>query len=113
MAPQSPMSLDMPLRTVGNAGLLSPQTPSGGSAFRALNPLATKVTTVLSTSYSDTEFRDALLLVDGRGIQNDPKTRRHIRLDLQKEVIDSNGEIITEFGYVAEVCPAGDCNSGH
>jgi hypothetical protein len=26
-----------------------------------------------------------------------------VRLDLQKEVIDSNGEVIAEFGRVAEV----------
>lgn len=67
-----------------------------------VSPLATKVTSVLSTSYSDTEFRDALTLLDQRGVQNDAETRRRIRLDLQKEVIDSNGEVITEFGRVAE-----------
>lgn len=102
MAADPPMSLDLPMRSIGSAGLASPPTPSG-TASRGTNPLAAKVTTVLSTSYSDTEFRDALSLVDERGIQNDARTRRHIRLDLQREVIDSNGEIISEFGYVAEV----------
>ena len=72
--------------------------------LKGVSPLASKVTSVLSTSYSDTEFRDALALLDQRGIKNDAETRRRIRLDLQKEVIDSNGEVIAEFGRVAEVC---------
>lgn len=103
MSSNAPMSLDLPVRNVLSSGLPSPQTPS---ASRGTNPLAAKVTSVLSTSYSDTEFRDALSLVDERGIHNDARTRRHIRLDLQKEVIDSNAEIIAEFGCVAEVGPA-------
>lgn len=36
-------------------------------------------------------------------MRNDAETRRRVRLDLQKEVIDSNGEVIAEFGRVAEV----------
>ncbi|KAH8706847.1 oligomeric complex COG6-domain-containing protein [Ilyonectria robusta] len=72
------------------------------TALKGLNPLTSKVTSVLSTTHSDTEFRDALLLLDQRGIQNDAETRRRLRLDLQKEVIDSNAEVITEFGRVAE-----------
>ncbi|KAI8275238.1 Conserved oligomeric Golgi complex subunit 6 [Colletotrichum sp. SAR11_57] len=60
------------------------------------------VTTVLSTSYADSEFRDALQLLDGRGLKNTPETRRQLRLELQKEVIDSNGEIVFQFGRVAD-----------
>ncbi|KAI8255228.1 Conserved oligomeric Golgi complex subunit 6 [Colletotrichum sp. SAR 10_98] len=66
------------------------------------NPLTSKVTTVLSTSYADSEFRDALQLLDGRGLKNTPETRRQLRLELQKEVIDSNGEIVFQFGRVAD-----------
>ncbi|ORY67093.1 oligomeric Golgi complex subunit 6 [Pseudomassariella vexata] len=86
------------------SGPLSPSTPSppGSSALRATNPLSTKVTTVLSTSYADAEFRDALSLLDERGVSNSAETRRQLRLDVQKDVIDSNGEIIIEFGRVAE-----------
>lgn len=86
-----------------SVGLTSPQPPSGGTP-RTVAPLASKVTSILSSSYSDTEFRDALALLDERNVQNDAETRRRIRLDLQKEVIDSNGEIVGEFGRVAEVC---------
>jgi hypothetical protein len=74
-----------------------PATPKG------LTPLTSKVTSVLSTTHSDAEFRDALSLLDERGIRNDAESRRRIRLDFQREVIDSNGEVIAEFGRVAEV----------
>ncbi|EEU46217.1 uncharacterized protein NECHADRAFT_67962 [Fusarium vanettenii 77-13-4] len=104
MSSDRPLSLKtLPLRDASSAGLLSldsyPQTPS---TPKSLTPLASKVTSVLSTTHSDTEFRDALSLLDQRGIQNDAETRRRVRLDLQKEVIDSNGEVIAEFGRVAE-----------
>lgn len=67
------------------------------------NPLTSKVTSVLSASYADSDIRDALSLLDSRGIENNAETRRQLRLDAQKEVIESNGDIIKEFGHVAEV----------
>lgn len=79
-----------------------PQSPSTTSSARALNPISSKVTTVLSTSYADSEFRDALQLLDSRDLKNTPETRRQLRLGLQKEVIDSNGEIVSQFGRVAD-----------
>ncbi|KAI1082641.1 oligomeric Golgi complex subunit 6 [Whalleya microplaca] len=82
-------------------GPLSP--PAGGSGARAsLNPVSSKITTVLSTSYADAEFRESLALLDERHVTHSAETRRQLRLDVQKEVIDSNGKIITEFGRVAE-----------
>ncbi len=88
------------------AALLSPRTP-GASALKGLNnPLASKVTSVLSASYADADFRDSLALLDERHVQNNAETRRRLRLDVQKEVINSNGGVIAEFGRVAEVsCP--------
>lgn len=83
----------------------SPISPAG--AQPRSNPLATKVTSVLSASYADSDIRDALNLLDIRGTQNNPETRRQIRLDVQKEVIESNGDIIREFGHVAEVFCSG------
>lgn len=67
------------------------------------NPFSSKVNSVLSTSYADSEFREVLSMVDERGITNSPEVRRQIRLQVQKEVIDDNGEIIREFGHVADV----------
>ncbi|KAK3322093.1 oligomeric complex COG6-domain-containing protein [Apodospora peruviana] len=81
---------------------LRPPLPPSSPSTRGVNPLSAKVASVLSTSYADTEFREALALLDDRGLQNTAESRRKLRLDLQKEVIDSNGEIITEFAKVAE-----------
>ncbi|KAK5653584.1 hypothetical protein OQA88_8846 [Cercophora sp. LCS_1] len=82
--------------------LLSPTSPQSPSFTKSANPLSSKVTTVLSSSYADTEFRESLTLLDERGVHSTPETRRQLRLDLQKEVIDSNGEIINEFAKVAQ-----------
>lgn len=97
-------SITLPLRDrISSPGPPSPGSPSAlGSAARTVNPLSTKLTSVLSTSYVDSEFREALALLDERGVSNNAETRRRLRLDVQKEVIDSNGEIIAEFGRVAE-----------
>ncbi|KAK8084544.1 oligomeric complex COG6 [Apiospora hydei] len=103
MASNGAASLQLPPRDGLGSGAVSPGTPpTPGLAPRSSNPLTSKVTTVLSTSYADAEFRDALSLLDQRGIGNAAETRRQLRLDVQKEVIESNGEIITEFGRVAE-----------
>lgn len=87
---------------VGDA-VESPISPLNSQARS--NPLTTKVTSVLSASYADSEIRDALSLLDQRGLQNSSETRRQLRLDVQKEVIESNGDVIREFGHVAEVSP--------
>lgn len=68
------------------------------------NALANRLTSVLSASYADSEIRDALRTLDEKKIQNNTETRRALRLDVQKEVIDCDGEIVKEFGHVAEVC---------
>lgn len=81
---------------------VSPVSPTS-SLSTSRSTLSSKVTTVLSASYADLEIRDALSLLDERGVESNAETRRQLRLDIQKEVIDSNGEIIREFGLVAEV----------
>lgn len=78
------------------------QTPTG-SSFKGSNPFSSKITAVLATSYADSEFRDALSLLDERRLINSAATRRQLRLHLQKEVIDSNEDIIAEFGKVSDV----------
>ena len=71
--------------------------------------LASKLTSVLSASYADSDIRDALRTLDERNIKNTGQTRRRLRLDAQKEVIELNNEVIQDFGQVAEVrlvlCP--------
>jgi len=83
--------------------VLSPTTPSVGVSTRSSNALSSRITSVLSASYADLDIRDALETLDARGIQNTPETRRQLRLDIQKEVIQCNGEIVKDFGQVAEV----------
>ncbi|TQS37272.1 hypothetical protein Golomagni_02261 [Golovinomyces magnicellulatus] len=69
---------------------------------RGHHPLASKVTSILSTSYADSDIKDALEILDKQGLENTPVTRRQLRYDIQKEVIESSGQIIGEFGHVAE-----------
>jgi hypothetical protein len=84
--------------------VLSPATPAVVPASRGANALSGRITSVLSASYADLEIRDALETLDARGVRNTAETRRQIRLDVQKEVIECNGEIVKDFGQVAEVC---------
>ncbi|RVX75186.1 hypothetical protein B0A52_00538 [Exophiala mesophila] len=72
------------------------------TAARKPNALGTKVTSVLSSSYADHEIRDALRLLDDRGLQNDQDTRRNLKTNAQKDVIDCNAKIVDDFGAVAE-----------
>ena len=74
---------------------------SGGQRFSALS---NKITSILSTSYIDTEIREAFRTLDERHVQNTPEARRRLRIDAQKEVIDCNGNIVRDFGKVADVC---------
>ncbi|KAK2052870.1 oligomeric complex COG6 [Colletotrichum caudatum] len=99
---QPPSTLrPLPSRDVSSSSI-TPLSPSTPTSARTPNPLTSKVTIVLSTSYADSEFKDALQLLDSRGLKNTAETRRQLRLDLQKEVIDSNGEIVSQFGRVAD-----------
>ena len=67
------------------------------------NVLTNKVSTVLSASYADSDIRNALQDLDNTKLQNTPGLRRRLRLDVQKDVIECNAEIIDQFGIVAEV----------
>lgn len=88
-------------------GVLNPTAGKGASS------LSSKVSAILSASYADTEFRESLALLDDRQVHSTSETRRTLRLDLQKEVIDSNGEIIDEFAKVAQVWPTALSDSRH
>ncbi|KAI5919714.1 oligomeric Golgi complex subunit 6 [Camillea tinctor] len=105
MAAKGPGPITLPSYDAISLGPQSPPSvlsPPLGSSGKSANPVSSKVTAVLSTSYADAEFRESLSLLDDRGIRNTAEARRQLRLDVQKEVIESNGEIITEFGRVAE-----------
>lgn len=80
--------------------LTASSTPQRSSA------LSNKLSGVLSASYADSEIREALRSLDEKSIRNTAETRRRLRLDIQKEVIQRNGAVVQEFGHVAEVRPA-------
>ncbi|KAF2227692.1 oligomeric Golgi complex subunit 6 [Elsinoe ampelina] len=83
--------------------LFSPPVPvTPGSAPSRANALQTRIATILSASYADIEISDALQTLDSRGIKNTAETRRNLRLDLQQELIACNGEVVKDFGQVAE-----------
>jgi hypothetical protein len=81
-----------------------PASPGVGTPSRGANALSARITSVLSASYADLEIRDALETLDAREVRNTAETRRQLRLDVQREVIQCNGEIVKDFGQVAEVC---------
>jgi conserved oligomeric Golgi complex subunit 6 len=96
MASYFPNPIELPTET---SNAISP----GANAAPRSTALSNRLTSVLSASYTDSDIRDALGTLDKRGIQNTAERRRQIRLDVQKEVLDCNGEIVADFGKVAEV----------
>lgn len=87
---------------IPNGSEISPISPTGAPGARP-TALSNRLTSVLSSSYTDSDIRDALSILDDREIHNTAETRRTLRLDIQKEVIDTNGKIIQDFGQVADV----------
>ena len=85
-------------------GTATPSTPFGNASPSAkASAISSKITTLLSSSFADSDVRDALAILDARGVTNNAETRRNLRQDAQKEVIDCNVEIVADFGRVAEV----------
>lgn len=104
------MSLDQSIdRDLTESPDLTAQGSQGGvQQGRSSAALSNRITSVLAGSYADLEIRDALETLDERGIVNNAATRRQLRLDVQRELIQCNGEVVQEFGKVAEVYyPAG------
>jgi hypothetical protein len=88
-----------PVHTSGATS--SPRSPTTPSAPRS-NALQNRITAVLSASYADLEIRDALGVFDDRKLGNTAEARRNLRLDVQEELIQCNGEIVQDFGQVAQ-----------
>jgi hypothetical protein len=85
-------------------GTPTPSTPLGNvSSSAKASAISSKITTLLSASFADSDIRDALAILDARGVKNNEETRRNLRQDAQKEVIDCNAEIVADFGKVADV----------
>jgi hypothetical protein len=85
-------------------GTATSSTPFGSASSSAkASAISSKITTLLSSSFADADIRDALAILDARGVKNNAETRRNLRQDAQKEIIDCNAEIVADFGTVAEV----------
>lgn len=102
-------SLD--LDTAGLSGVLD-DVSSPLSQPQRSNALSNKITSVLASSFTDTEFRESLYYLNEEQIQNTAETRRRLRLDAQKEVIECNGDVIRDFGQVAEVSAMNTAQKG-
>lgn len=82
--------------------VLSPSGDATGASKRS-NALSNKLTNVLSSSYADSETRDALRLLEMRGAQNVEDTRLSLKFDAEQEVIEANARIVNDFEKVANV----------
>jgi conserved oligomeric Golgi complex subunit 6 len=83
----------------GSLDAVSPPTPATPGARPSA--LSSRITSVLSASYSDLEIRDALGILDNRGFKNTSESRRRLRLDIQEEVIQQNAEVLNDFKGLA------------
>jgi len=99
----APIEIATPPRSPGPLSTSSIQTPSTPK----LGALHGRIANVLSASYADLDIRDTLETLDARGVHNNPETRRNLRLDLQRELIQCNGEIVKDFGQIAGVSRRG------
>ena len=75
---------------------------NGGSSIRYGNALSNKLTSVLSSSYADSEIRDALRLYDGRFKGNEGDEDLDLKYEAQKQVIEANARIVDDFAKVAK-----------
>jgi conserved oligomeric Golgi complex subunit 6 len=85
-------------------GLLSPE--GDGSSVKRANALSARISTVLSTSYADTEIRQALRLFELRHSQGGSDASygsSDLKALAEKEVVDSNAQVVDDFGHVAAV----------
>jgi hypothetical protein len=80
----------------------SSETVSAAGVGSRQNALSSRITSVLSASYSDLEIRDALAILDQRDFKNTAESRRYLRIDVQEEVIRRNADILQDFRGVAD-----------
>lgn len=102
MASYFPDRVKSPTVAASSTSFASPMSPPGPSLPKS-NALQGRIASVLAASYADLEIRDSLQTLDTRHIRNTAETRRNLRLEVQQELIECNGDIVQDFGRVAEV----------
>jgi hypothetical protein len=92
------------LENLSRDGLNGPLSPGDDSAAsKRATALSTKLASVLSTPYADSEIREALRLFDLRQVPSDDWSRQNLKGLAEKEVIECDARIVDDFGHVAEV----------
>jgi len=71
-----------------------------GIAYRG-NAVQNRISSILSTSYSDLEIKNALQTLDSQKITSND--RKDLRLDLDQELVKGNGDVVKDFSQVAQV----------
>ena len=64
--------------------------------------LSGRIASVLATSYVDNDIRESLRLLDLQGFEVTERSRRDLKLDIDEQLRECNGEIIDDFGKIAE-----------
>jgi conserved oligomeric Golgi complex subunit 6 len=85
-------------------GLLAAE--GDGSSVKRANALSARISSVLSTSYADTEIRQALRLFElrqGQASSDSSYGSGDLKALAEKQVIDSNAQVVDDFGHVAAV----------
>lgn len=91
------------IATFRNNSIIQDIDASDGSAVKRSTVLSNKLTDALSSSYADTEIRDALRLFDARYGDKVLDQDIDLRYETQKEAIQANARIIDDFSKVAQV----------
>lgn len=68
----------------------------------ATEALQRKVSALLATSYTDAGLKQAIEILDSRFGSNSEEASRRLQQDVQKEIIESDGQIILEFSKIAD-----------
>ncbi|KAK7207778.1 oligomeric Golgi complex subunit 6 [Myxozyma melibiosi] len=84
----------------GDGAAKTPASLSVSGSSRS-NLLSLKLSEILSTSYTDSNTRDALQLLGERIQENTPEMRRQFRANVEAEVIEANGQVLEQFSKIA------------
>lgn len=62
-----------------------------------------RLVAVLAAPFSDSDIRDALIILDKHFVENSAESRRQLRSSVQADVIASNAQIIRDFSLISKV----------
>lgn len=71
----------------------------------AHNPLSSKLSQVLGSSYTDYGVRQALGSLEDNFTENTPTSRRHLRATFELIDIEKTGALLTQYEQIISVIP--------